>query len=642
MTPPPPTCDLVVGSGLDPRLPNAAGGASLSFCVGPKPLMASMMHGPSPVTQSIAQEIDSIVEREQAFCRDYKCCGSRLADLFELLDHFEECHVGEDGQVVISPCLLPAANTEDQPDCSHESRDSDDIEHELPDRLPPAMSPTRTDTEDVLQEFSLKASGKSCDHQERAPSPRRPTHLLSLPPRSMANQSPSNASGPASPPLTPPAELAGIDSLSLSQQDIIRSSPPPSPTSPVFPSSSAAGTFVTKAHGHGGDRTPPPSSAALTGVWSPEPSPHRLASTVNASGPPRAPSPQTLRRALSVAQEWCSTHASQADPFAFPNATGLQSPPPTSLVRSPDVNWQSRTTLLPTLPASPLAPMAMQVDPPTPCPHSSTHGWTGAGTAVTTNGSHKRTRAAALARVGGVGLDSDLDLSESDMSDLDSKWSAGKESKEGKTGTQNVKDVVRYHPCSVEGCVRGYQTPSGLRTHLASVHGIVLPSHLPTKSSLSSSSSSSSSTSRCSTPAANDPLPITHHCPVPTCPRSYASKSGLKYHILSSHQGLVQAASSSIAATPALSTATTAKQPAAAARRKRKTRRVSDSPPLSSSSANVAAHGGASSNHASSPMPGQVPKFSQPPMPVKTPKKDMPPRRSLRQASRDADNRRGA
>ncbi|KAJ3366958.1 hypothetical protein GGF32_000019 [Allomyces javanicus] len=44
----------------------------------------------------LTAELDTIHARERAFCRDFRCCGATLADLYELLEHYEECHLDAD------------------------------------------------------------------------------------------------------------------------------------------------------------------------------------------------------------------------------------------------------------------------------------------------------------------------------------------------------------------------------------------------------------------------------------------------------------------------------------------------------------------------------------------------------------------
>ncbi|KNE56234.1 hypothetical protein AMAG_02067 [Allomyces macrogynus ATCC 38327] len=48
----------------------------------------------------LTAELDTIHARERAFCRDFRCCGATLADLYELLvriaEHYEEYHLDAD------------------------------------------------------------------------------------------------------------------------------------------------------------------------------------------------------------------------------------------------------------------------------------------------------------------------------------------------------------------------------------------------------------------------------------------------------------------------------------------------------------------------------------------------------------------
>ncbi|KAJ3369077.1 hypothetical protein GGF31_005536 [Allomyces arbusculus] len=57
---------------------------------------AHALHAADAAHFDLTAELDTIHARERAFCRDFRCCGVTLADLYELLEHYEECHLDAD------------------------------------------------------------------------------------------------------------------------------------------------------------------------------------------------------------------------------------------------------------------------------------------------------------------------------------------------------------------------------------------------------------------------------------------------------------------------------------------------------------------------------------------------------------------
>nr|GAT54168.1 predicted protein [Mycena chlorophos] len=102
----------------------------------------------------------AVFDRQGELCRDYSCCGTQLADLHALLEHFEDVHI-----IIKDPSQPPVISIPFNPQIN---------EPQLPPSLPPSSyNPGPFDTDEM--DLGLEDGGATSPPPSTAPTSRAPS-----------------------------------------------------------------------------------------------------------------------------------------------------------------------------------------------------------------------------------------------------------------------------------------------------------------------------------------------------------------------------------------------------------------------------------------------------------------------------------
>ncbi|KAI9184028.1 Transcriptional regulator of ribosomal biogenesis proteins [Blastocladiella emersonii ATCC 22665] len=511
---------------------------------------------------SFAKELDSLHARERDFCSDFRCCGMVLRDLFELLDHYEECHVGEDGLPVPDTTASPTAATPASildssplpPPPSVPSPPTAAAHEPTPKPRPPPLVLSRSAAARIDSGTALWSPPCSGEPSPTILAATTGSHggmrFTDTPTTYGAMIIPASSVYPAEFSMLPAAALEG----SVPVGGIVPLTPALPPPPALFPDAAAlhaaleseatkdhlaAATAATKSL-----LSPPPTSLVRSPIVYEDP---RSAGAMPALDPMDVDTNDT-----GHASSWWLRPTASPSSHSMPPSPTLSSCSISTTTSSPDLRPRAPSDSSSEVDIISLSPAVSvsRLDLATP-PARSDLG------SASSPPRRRRSRRGQLLRTAVRDPAHSCDDSEDHASDRDSPApplplptrdtpSSVSASSSSMLGTAAAAAAgTGAHVCDVDGCGRRYRHSSGLRYHQRTVHGDegAAPPRRRTRGSGARKAAVSAPTSSDeSTPVpAPAPAAVTHACPAPGCDRTYASHSGLRYHTTHVHADLVAA-----------------------------------------------------------------------------------------------------